>query len=68
MAILTKNRARKNLAEGIVNVGYGNYELIGLATKEHITLRVGDYQLKVELERAERLAGEILMYVKEYKR
>jgi hypothetical protein len=61
MAVLQKLRARspKAIAEH-VTVGYGNMAFQGLLTNKHIGLHIGEFTLRIELDKAKEIAEEIL--------
>lgn len=63
MAVLVKNRARKPKAVAEwVTVGYGNFASVGLLTNKHVSLQIGEFTLRIELEQAREVAKRIISY------
>lgn len=67
MAHVIKQRARKPFAAAeCVNVGYGNYSLPLMSERKHISLRIGDILIRIEMTKAVEAAREILRLHNEY--
>lgn len=75
MAVLQKARGRKAVVVSAVGVSYGNYAVPGLHQNKHVCLMMNgnpdagtkSHYLKMNFTEAERVANDILMYIREYR-
>lgn len=66
MTTLTKRGARKIAASASKpSIGFVSLTYSGLAQRDHISVQIGDYTLRVELSDADRWAAEFMRLARE---